>query len=494
MKKGAAMIQDQDGIRSVAKKNSETKSIESKFVESNQFGKKILKSRNYFEDTFDSLKSSDSLKPVQNNGDNTVQVSWTDKRTGAQYLVKTNKVNPPQGDFRIKSEDADNRYRMIMGLPGPRYQKHEERPEENEEESEIMPMPGQVENFSRQRASDDIRHQQSFAVTREPYQDEFEWQDHGSYTVDPSGRIRDKPANTVGPFGTEIKRQEKVQNKFETLVPNRSVAQNSSHLNVREDYDIEKKIGEDRGLQSLVNSTFRAIFGSQVADHIVQRAEEIDTSNKVSFERQNFSRVVLESGLMRPWRSPNSNVAKDDRPKKDEATAFAVGLRALEALPMGPLRSELADAPKSQRETMTVALGRTILNAMSAAPLSARQTGETKMHDDVVKSMLASLTPNLFKGLVPSELLDFRSPIETDAIRVQGSSTMTQAPIQRESVKQKIYDEPQVLGPRSIGHLGLLKRRDPFNFDYDNENNEKRPELNSYQGSMHQVNFKTRDF
>jgi hypothetical protein len=95
---------------------------------------------------------------------------------------------------------------------------------------------------------------------------------------------------------------------------------------------------------------------------------------------------------------------------------------------------------------------------------------------------------------VPSELLDFRSPIETDAIRVQGSSTMTQAPIQRESVKQKIYDEPQVLGPRSIGHLGLLKRRDPFNFDYDNENNEKRPELNSYQGSMHQVNFKTRDF
>lgn len=472
-----AEIVDHNGTKSVAKQDD-------------PFAKKPKSAKNYFSDDYETIKDTAPPKAPGQTPDSTVQVPWTDSRTGAQYLVKTNKVNPPQGDFRVKSEEAENRYRMIMGLPGPRYQNQEDRPEVNENEPEAMPIPGQIENISRQRASDDIRKQQSFAVTREPFQDEFEWRDHGSYIEDPSGRIRDKPANTIGPFGTEIVRDQSVRNKAETSVPSRAVAQNSTHVSARQDLDLEKKIGEDRGLQSLVNSTFRAIFGSQVADHIVQRAEELDRSNKVSFERQNFSRVVLESGLMRPWRSSLTK-DRDDRPKKDEATAFAVGVRALEALPMGPLRSELADVPKSQRETMTLALGRTILNAMSAAPITQRETGEMKMHDDVVKSMLAALTPNLFKGLVPSELLDIRSPSENSALRVQGSSVMSEAPRQRrESTQEKVFDEPKVLGPRSIGHLGLVKRRDPFNFDHDNQ----RPELNLSQSSMHRVNFKTREF
>ena len=136
-----------------------------------------------------------------------------DKRTGAEYKVKERVPNGPQGDFRVPEHQADNRYRMIMGLPsnGSFHERPIEDPFADDRlQPETVVDSVALEEKVRLRAFDDTRREQSFMPSREmaPWASRHDFEDHEDHTVDPNGRIRDKTkSGTIGPFGTEETRK-----------------------------------------------------------------------------------------------------------------------------------------------------------------------------------------------------------------------------------------------------------------------------------------------
>lgn len=359
-----------------------------------------------------------------------VETTMRDKRTGAEYKVKERVPNGPQGDFRIPEQQAENRYRMIMGLPS--NMAFHERPVEDPFADERL-QPETVmdsvalESKIRDRAFNDTRREQSFMPSREaPSWATQDFEDRGDHIVDPSGRTIDKKFGTIGPFGTDDTRM--------PAPPSKLTRETSAAKHATSDFVVSKagnapehlveRISQKSGLQVLLTSAFRGLFGSQAADHIVSRTELSD--KRQGREMPVLATAIMDSGLMKPWQPPTT---KTDRPQRQDALEYAVGNRALSQLIAQKHASmpDVQDLPKAERDDLTVAIGRTILNAMTLVPEKASEKSlfepKLKAYEELRRTIMGSIKPDILKGLVQPELLSDRRPIDMQQKpRVHGTS------------------------------------------------------------------------
>jgi len=348
-----------------------------------------------------------------------VEMLVTDSRTGAQYKVKEKKPNGPQGNFSVPSNQAENRYRMIMGLPAAT-PFHSERPDDPFAEDRLLPEAmmsrSEVDEKVRERIMSDTRRQQFLMPTRESHREEPQ-------------EIPDRPTHTFGYFGTE--------KDISALPAKLTREQNSAHeaigaftgpqKNYSRSDPIEKRLGESRGLQVLLTAAYRGLFGTLVADHIMTRSSVSD--RKQGFDMPVVSHLIQDHGLMKPWTPPETHGQKD-RPSKPEAIEYAAGLRAIQAIPKGSEAPDLEDLPKAEREAIITAIGRTVLHALTSVPQKISDgpdietTVLSQRRDEIKKAIAGALKPDLLRGLVPQEyIVSDRSKKDTNAIaRVGGSS------------------------------------------------------------------------
>lgn len=374
--------------------------------------------KNLFSDDFSFVKDESPSSGVAALGNpavlksSVVETTWVDKKTGAEYLIKDQKPTGPQGDFRVSKDLAEERYRTVMGLPSVSYGP---RPVENPfEEDRLQPERAtqhhEIEESVRSRITFDTRRQLSTQMTNEtaPWASETgAVEDHETYTVDHQGRIRDKPANREGPYGRVLdvedpKRPIFGDKKEAVISPLKPRATQSLPKKANVDLtSLEERLEHRKGLQVLLTSAFRGLFGTQVADHIITRSL---ADNRPTFDRPVLSRTIMDAGLMKPW-EPHA-AATGDRRIRPDMTALEIGNRALRTLMKGPLAPEIQDLPKAERDDVALAMGRTILNAVMPSKNSNRPEIEDSLKRDLSKSISLAISPSMVAGLLPSDLLD----------------------------------------------------------------------------------------
>jgi hypothetical protein len=371
------------------------------------------------------------------DGHEYIDTVHVDKRTGAEYKVKERVPNGPQGDFRIPENQAENRYRMIMGLPsnGSFHERPIEDPFVDERlQPETLLDASALEAKVRLRAFDDTRREQAFMPSREmaPWASRQDFEDHEDHTVDPNGRIRDKAKGTVGPFGTEDVRQKAPPSKLTREAVAKPVTNSAYNVVPKAPLQpdaLEKRVSEKAGLQVLLTNVFRGLFGNNVSNHIMNKSDLSD--RRLGTDQPVVAHAIMDAGLMKPWQPP---VSKTDRPQKQENLEYAVGNRAISQLISQRHASapDIQDLPKAERDDLTTAIGRTILNAMTSLPSKATEKplfeskSELKMHEELYKSIASAIKPEILKGLVAPELLSDRRPVDMQqSHRVHGSSRTT---------------------------------------------------------------------
>ena len=418
--------------------------------------------KNYFSDAYSGVKAAKkgpafSLEPE-------IATTYLDRKTGAEYSVKSKRPNEAQGDFRVNPEIAEQRYRSIMGLPGNDFMSPRplEDPFENERlVPEKMPQPKEVEDAIRIQASRDTKRMQSYAQTTEmPEWATGEWQDHEEYTVDPNGHVRDKPANREGPFG-KIKSIDGAP----PIVKRENVVKIPSGRNV---WAVPKapqrpEVFEERldKIQVVLTNAFRGLFGTQIADHITTRSQ---SDNRLGPDSVPISRAIMDAGLMKPW-APVGDVTSD-RPQKTDQVAFVVGQRAIQTLMKGPLAPELQDLPKAERDDVIVAIGRTILNSMTTVPQGApkRPAIETSSREEIKKSISLALSPALLAGLVPSEMLDYNKKDPKSIVRTTGPDVKSFGINDRQAISEIKGERPTASQPQK-GVFVAFKKKNMFTMD-----------------------------
>lgn len=395
---------------------------------------------------------------------------WTDKRTGAQYAVQSKPANPADADFSDASKLAESRYRNIMGLSESSF--HDRPVDDPFAEDRLGPEPmtmhHEIEEKARERARFDTLKMEAIRPTKEPAESDIV--DHGEYTVNARGQIRDKPKNTVGPFGTEdirpISKTTKEDSESLKRLTQNDRAQRADAPQ-RPD-QLEQKVGERRGLQKALANAYKGLFGTAVADHIVHRSESTSAGRR---DTENVSHLIVEAGFMKPWSPPESGRDKNQKP---DALIEAVGHRAIATLMKGPMKSELPDLPKADREALVTALGRTILHALTLAPESTdeRTAGDFKLKDELKASMMNALSPEILRGLVPSTMLDRNVKKESG---LQRSSAPAQKAIDIPSRRPNVdleeghssrYEETKSREPKQNAEFGLFRKQKKTLFDF----------------------------
>lgn len=416
--------------------------------------------KNLFQDYFESVPKNKVPEPkVISETSDYVEMLVTDGRTGAQYKVKEKKPNGPQGNFSVPQAQAENRYRMIMGLPAAT-PFHFERPDdpfaEDREGPETAMSAHELEARIRDRISGDIKRSQALMPTRERPEDERPEEFEGP----------ERPNHTVGLFGTEKDihvNAAKSTRESEPSLSARGLFNGPERpLNVSAD-PLEAKIGESRGLQVLLTSAYRGLFGAMAADHIMTKSDLSD--RRPGFERPVVTHAIQDHGLMKPW-APTTNVASD-RPSRPENVEYAVGLRAINSIPKGPEAPDLQDLPKAERELLIRAVGRTVLHALTSMP---DKTGDrpnidvTNRRTQEIRDVIAkALKPELVRGLVPQELImTDRREIDTTAIVRSGGSTQASFNSQRmpsAELSERLV-RPISTGPAASGSFSMLGQFD----------------------------------
>lgn len=395
-----------------------------------------------------------------------IEVQWTDVRTGAEYRVKERKPAGPQGDFRAYAA-AENRYKSIMGLPdggfGPSF--HESRPDDPFAEDRLAPEPvasqAEIEDRIRERVAGDTKRQQAMMATRESAVFEDDWRpvhnegQEDEAFMDPHGRIHERPANTIGPYGTE--RERHYEPAKTTREADHKPAAHGIYTGAERPMDrsdaLEERLRQSRGLEVILTAAFRGLFGSMVADHITTRSEMSDRRH--GFERPVITHILQDYGLLKPLKAADrpSGHANSDKPQKPENLDYAVGLRAIAAIPKGPEAPDLADLPGAEREALITAVGRTVLHAMTLIP--AQQESDRPVPDGLqtrqleIKKMIASaLKPDILRGLVPSELIANadRRYVDSVAKARAGGSALAIVPVQRQT-SEALEERPRKPGP-----------------------------------------------
>lgn len=424
----------------------------------------------YFRDDFEHLKVSDNVAS-QRNLSETVQIPFRDSKTGAEYLVQERRPNGPQGDFRVQREDRS----LALSFGS--------RPDELETRvPEAMVSEADIELRVRERERSDVRKSMSLRPTNEPMESEI--QDHGEFTVDLQGRIKDKPKNVRGLFGTEDSRPTALPIKPETVQTRpseKAMLSNpqsitTGHAYSRQQDAIEKKIGSNEKLQELLNNAFRGLQSLQKV-----KGPQSDKSDRIFSAESVFqSKSILDAGLLKPWTAPKS-AATSDRPHRPDDIAHAVGTRALQSLIKGPLAHDIQDLPKADRDDMSKALGRAILNALASGPEQKGQQSDLEdrvMTAEMKKSISLSISPSILAGLVTAEQLSDRRPIELSAgPRAHGPAQKEIAGVpNRHTVRVSERPENSVKAIERPVYTAITNKKK--NLFYDDSEARERPELN----------------
>jgi hypothetical protein len=423
--------------------------------------------KNYFQDPYEHISSTTSRAPA-------VPIErkelWTDKRTGAQYSVPARPANPADADFSDSFKLAESRYRSIMGLNETFHERPVDDPfAEDRLESEAMPMHHEIEERARERARFDTQQSERFKATTEPAESEIV--DHGEFTVNSRGQIRDKPMNTIGPFGTEEKRAESKFTKDDSEdIKRREQNDRAQISNPQRPDALEAKIGEHRGLQNALANAYRSLFGVNFADHVITRPAN---DAKTRSDKPSVSHAIIEAGFTKPWAPAKpADLGRDG--KKPDAVVLSVGQRAIATLMKGPMKSELPDLPKAEREALATALGRTILHALTRAPESEkdRTQSEQKTRDDLKSSMMNALSPEILRGLVPAEMIDSISKTESKSERLSPPAQKAlDIPARRPNTDLKEghssrYDETETREPKPNSEFGIFRKPKKTLFDF----------------------------
>lgn len=424
----------------------------------------------YFTDSFEHLKASET-REVQRSASEIVQVPFRDSKTGAEYLVQERRPNGPQGDFRVQRE--------AIQLP----QSFGSRPDELEAQvPEPMVSESEIELKLRLREQNDVRKTMS-RPTNEPAESELK--DHGEYTTDLQGRIRDKPKNVRGMFGTEDLRPTPMPLRPETLQSRPSEkamlsnpqSLSTGHALSRQTDAIEKRIGSDEKLQVLLTNAFRGLQSMQKVKGL-----QSDKSDRVlATEHKIKAHSILDAGLLKPWTSPKS-AATSDRPHKPDDIAHAVGTRALQSLIKGPLAHDIQDLPKADRDDMSKALGRVILNALASGPEQKGQHSDLEdriMNAELKKSISLTISPSILAGLVSAEQLSDRRPIDLSAgPRAHGPTQKEIAGVpNRHTVRISERPEADIKTQERPVYTALANKKK--NLFYDDSEARERPEINT---------------
>jgi len=375
--------------------------------------------RNYFVDPFEDVSTEVQPRPAVPKAtpkSEFIETTYTDSRTGATYKVKERAPVGPQGDFRVPQNEADSRFRQVMGLPLSSFQ---QRPIDDPFESEhVQPEKSidsnELEEKIRQRFQFDARRDALAAPSRETaswaVSDEIE--DHGDYYIDTAGAVHDKKYNTRGPYGTEEIRApfepaKKTKESVGTHRPNRNAikVQNAGSAEAHKTFQdsLQERLQKQDKLQDLLQNAYRGLFGVTVANNLITKSDPTD--GRVPAERPSLDRVVQDAGLLKPWVPPS---AKTDRPQKPDQVAFSVGTRVVSHLMTQKLVPELVGLPKADLDDITILLGRTVLNAMTVLP--DRKAGDSpvvpeNLRLELEKVVSTNVSPNILRGLVPQEWL-----------------------------------------------------------------------------------------
>ena len=350
-----------------------------------------------------------------------IKIPMRDRRSGAEYMVTERLPNGPQGDFRIK---ADFRNRTIVGTSRPL----DDAFESDRMKPEPMVSEMEIENLVRQRETLDTRRSMAVRPTNEPMslnENGGNWTDHGSFIEDPFGKIRDKPSNVVGMFGTEAERPKAMPIKQENAAKSFGgrYEQPISKPSARFLDPLEKKISTEQKMQVLLTNAFRGLTSNQ----IVSGPKSEVNDRKLGTETPIVARAIVDSGLLGPWEPPKIH-GSSDKPSRPDDIAHSVGTRALQSLMKGPLAPEIQDLPKAEREIISLAIGRTILNALTLGPEqkgSRPNLEDRPQYEELKKSISLTISPSILAGLVAPEMLSDRSKKDLMAV------ARTSAPAQK---------------------------------------------------------------
>lgn len=437
-----------------------------------------MKKKDLWSDAFEGVRAAPVRhvsRPVEQEF---VEVPWTDKRTGATYMVRQPGPPKPQGDFRVDPRVAESRYRAVMGLSDVAADRMPQ--ELNEEEPERMPNALEIETKARKRAMADARRENMFRATTERAEEHADFVDRGTHIEDPSGRIIESKYNTIGPYGTEDERgpapPAKAMPEAKTLLAaHPEVVGAGARMQAPGPDAFQERLNKKYGLQVLLTEAYRGLFGSGVADHIMTRAQVAD--RRPGFERPTVSHVIMDLGLMKPWNAPRGGPTNADRPLKPDATALAVGHRAIETILAKKTAPEILELPKAEKDDLAIALGRTILNAMSVLPnrTDRPDSVETKWRDEIQAVVASAVDPQILKGLVAPEALADRPRVDPVAVAratAAGPAAAGGLPGQRQGsaapdrpISATVAVTRPILG--DFGSLGRTRKRDMFNMSAD---------------------------
>ena len=394
-------------------------------------------------------------------------------------MVKERAPPKPQGDFRVPAGEAEARYRMVMGLNAREDRFAEWQPDEERSEGpEKAVNHAEIENRARRRAMDDTRRENMLRPTTErPPDHHVDFIDLGTHYEDPSGRIIDKKYNVMGLYGTEAERgpapgpaKAFEPSAVEKAVPVALVGQPAEAPSADA---FEDRLNKKMGLQMILTEAFRGLFGGAIADHIMTRSQVSD--RRPGFERPTVSHVIMDLGLMKPWNAPRGKALNVDRPSRPDDTALAVGLRAIETVLAKKTAPEILELPKAEKDDLAVAIGRTLLNAMSVLPDRSGDRPEVivKFREEVQAAIASSVGPSILKGLVAPEALSDRPQPEHSAVpratapsRAVGAGLMDRTMSEPEDRPRA---DPVVTRPilGDFVAMGHARKRDPFNMDAD---------------------------
>jgi hypothetical protein len=209
-----------------------------------------------------------------------------------------------------------------------------------------------------------------------------------------------------------------------------------------------------------------------------------ENDRKLLQEPEKIARRILDAGLVKPW-TRNTEKSLSDRIDKPEDVAYTVGRKAVEHMMNQRMVPEILDLSALEREELTVAIGRTILN--SVLP-SQRQTGGPTIESfdalgkkELQKIFSAIISPRVLNGFIKQGSLSEREQKEISSILTVSnpSNRVIEMPLQQ---RQALLDERKQYAPRvskpTMGSLECLGRSKPMKklFDMDIKEEDDLPE------------------
>lgn len=366
-----------------------------------------MKTKTAFVNSYDHILG-DNDEPPQAQAAEVVS-EWVDSKTGAAFQIREKAPAGPQGDFRVGSREADQRFMALTGR-GPAGREvpswtAAERVEEPAPQPETFITDAEIEAKIRQRALTDAKRDLMMQQTTETP----EWalqngSESSGFVTDASGRVIDMPFNRKGlnedqrDYGpSDHGNMRGVRDK---AVTGRDVVK--LDLGPQQTDPVERIFSTRDDAQVSLATAFRNIFGESVADHIVNRS---DVDRRPGYERPTIAHAIMDSGFIKPWQPPDVM----ERPTRPDAVAYAVGSRAVEGLIARRAMPELVDMPQSQRDALTVAIGRAILHVVApSGPSKApnRSHLDSSFNAEIIRAALAtSISPSMLQGILAPEIL-----------------------------------------------------------------------------------------